>query len=170
MAHRSVGRHKKIIIGLIVGVVVCVGIGVALVVVQNRSVTQNDRYAVTLPRDATIRNEDNSIYATLDKQYGTIEVAIVSGARSGVSATQRGNVTKEQVRVDGIDAEQTKIDYSSSTNTNTSQVRREVVISNIEQHATKVRITAIATRELTTNEARAFYNDARRIINTIEIR
>ena len=159
-----------ITLGAIVGLILLAVIAIFTIRFVNQSingvsvkgdVATSAYFEVTMPEGAQVTTKDdmnNNIYATIPTEYGEIRVSVVRVTYKTTLISDRGDVTTEEVAVDGTDATQKTIDYSNIIKGTSSKllIRYKVGIDKIDQPSaeeyTKFEATAMSKRNLTSAE------------------
>lgn len=136
-------------------------------------------FEVTMPEGTKLTNSDemsNNIYATVPTEYGEIRVSIVRSSYEVTMISEKGDITAQQVTVDGTAATQKTIDYSDTIKGTSSKllIRYKVGIDKIEQPSakeyTKFEATAMSKRNLTNAEEKDVEQKAEAILQSLVIK
>lgn len=146
--------------------------------VDNNKIT-SAYFEVTVPEGSQLTNKDemnNNIYATAQTKYGELRISISRSSMNVVQLTDRGEVTTEDVTVDGTKATQKTIDYSNIIKGSSEKllIRYRVGIDKIAQPSedeySTIEVTAMSKRNLTAAEEKDTEEKAKAIIQSLIIK
>lgn len=178
-------KKKPVIVALTILFIIIAALGATYVIShinkgakQNGNVVTSRYFQVTLPEGATLTSdEDNdNVYAMSTEPYGELRVSIHRSSMNVTQLVQRGEITKTDATVGGVNVTKQTIDYSKIVRGTTSnlQMRYEIVINEIPKPSadeyTNVSVLAMSKRPLTSGEKKDISQKADDIIRSLEIK
>lgn len=187
----STKKSVLITAGSIVGFVVLVALALLTVRFINQStngvrVEGNDvssaYFEATLPEGAVVTNSDssgsvrNNIYSSVPTDFGELRISISRQNYEATKISQRGEVSSEQVIVDGVSATVDSIDYQNVVRGSADKllIRYEVGSDKVAKPSsseyTTFRVAAMSKRDLTSSEKKYVRDQADSIIKSLVIK
>lgn len=135
-------------------------------------------FEVRLPDGAGLTNDSatSNIYASAPTNYGELRVSITRRDYEVTQISQRGQVTSEQVSVDGVSTTLNTIDYQGVVRGDSDKllIRYEVSSDKIakpsDREYTAFEVRAMSLRDLTASEKSSVKNEANKVLKGLIIK